>query len=451
LIVLKFGGSSIDSPPAFAAIAERVRERLALQPVVVVSAMARTTRRLQEAATLAAAGDLEAALSILAVVEAFHHDIGSAVTPADRQSAIESVLERSFVPLRALVERLSRVRVLSSADQDAATSWGEILASEILALALPRYGLPAEWVDCRRVIVTDNCFTRARPDEARTTACLRQSMLPILERGVTPVVGGYVGATIDGATTTLGKEGSDFSAALVGAGLGAEEIQIWTDVDGILTADPRVVLGARRLRSLSFAEALELACSGAKKPHPGTLGPAGRMNVPIRILNTRNPTGQGTLIGRRAEATSSIKSIASRGHAYRALVPVVDEGNVSRALAVAEELRPAVLVTGIDQSGVELAIEREDRLAEILQAFESVGPVELLPGQATLSLVSEDLVTDPDLLARALEAAAEWKPRLVTRGAFAPVVRGWVDEADAATAVGIVHERLFSKDDEAIS
>jgi aspartokinase len=214
------------------------------------------------------------------------------------------------------------------------------------------------------------------------------------------VLGGYVGATPEGVTTTLGKEGSDFSAAIVGAALGAEEVQIWTDVDGILTADPRLVPEARVVPSLSFAEALELACSGSKKPHPGTIEPARRGDVPIRVLNSRNPEAGGTLIGRRAAGTPPrILSLACRTSAH-----------------------PLFAWPGIP-------------------ARES-----LEPGTAVISLVSEDLATSPELAARALAAAAGYEPCLVCEGA-APAVRFKVGEAEAPRVLAELHARLIREED----
>ncbi|HEV3075345.1 MAG TPA: aspartate kinase, partial [Thermoanaerobaculia bacterium] len=276
MIVCKFGGSSVDGAAGIERVAGILRARLAARPVVVVSAMAKTTRRLLDSAEAAAAGNLAAALAGCEELRVFHRREGEAAVPAAERAALALALERSFAALRTLLVRLAREHRLPPRDADAAAAFGEVLASEILAAALPGFGVDAAWIDARQVIVTDAAFTRARPLYDETGSRLRAALLPLVERGTVPVVGGYIGSTIDGVVTTLGKEGSDFSAAIVGAAIGATEIQIWTDVDGILTADPRLVPAARRVRTLSFAESLELACSGAKKPHPGTLGPASR-------------------------------------------------------------------------------------------------------------------------------------------------------------------------------
>jgi aspartate kinase len=460
VIVCKFGGSSVDGAAGIERVAGIVRARLAARPVVVVSAMAKTTRRLLDSAEAAAAGNLAAALAGCEELRAFHLREGEAAVPAADRAALAAALERSFAALRTLLVRLARDHRLPPRDADAAAAFGEVLASEILAAALPGFGVDAAWIDARQVIVTDAAFTRARPLYDETGIRLRAALLPPVERGKVPVVGGYIGSTIDGIVTTLGKEGSDFSAAIVGAALGATEIQIWTDVDGILTADPRLVPAARRVRTLSFAESLELACSGAKKPHPSTLGPASRAGVPIRILNSfdapddaEGPEGAaGTLIGGRAAATAistpAIKSLACRPNDHLLHVshgPAAGEAFAGQVVEAVERLRPALLVLRLDGEGADLALDRADRLAEAREALAAAGEVGVLHGRAVVSLVSEDLAADAGLAARVLAAAAEYQPRLVLAGAAAPAVRCLVELEDLPAAVAALHRRLFEQ------
>ena len=480
MIVCKFGGSSVDGAAGIERVAGILRARLAARPVVVVSAMAKTTRRLLDSAEAAAAGNLAAALAGCEELCAFHRREGEAAVPAASRPPLAAALERSFDELRALLGRLARERRLAPRDADAAAAFGEVLASEILALALPGFGVAAAWIDARRVIVTDAAFTRAKPLYEETGIRLRAAVLPVVERGAVPVVGGYIGATLDGVVTTLGKEGSDFSAAIAGAALGAAEIQIWTDVDGILTADPRLVPGARRVRSLSFAESLELACSGAKKPHPGTLGPAARAGVPIRVLNSLDARGQrggsgqggdlgqagvtgesgetgndapgfiGTLIGSRGAATAApaVRSLACRPNdllLHVAPGPAAGERFTAQVVAAVERLRPALLVLRLGPGGADLALDRADRLAEAREALAAAGEVGVLHGRAVVSLVSEDLAGDNGLAARVLAAAAEYQPRLVVAGAAAPAVRCLVELEDLPSAVAALHRRLFDE------
>jgi aspartate kinase len=458
MIVMKFGGSSVDSAAAIERVAGIVRDRLSRQPVVVVSAMAKTTNRLLEAAEAAAAGDREGTLAIFDEIEAYHRRESHGVVPPAGRPALDAALDPAFNDLRTQLDELLATRALTPRAADAVAGLGEILASTILAFAFSHFGqgaIDAAWVDCRRVMVTDHDFTRARPLYGPTDARLRETLLPLLRAGRVPILGGYVGATLQGVTTTLGKEGSDFSAAIVGAALGAEEVLIWTDVDGMRTADPRVFRGARRVRTLSFAEALELSCSGAKKPHYGTLGPASRANVPIRILDSRHPETEGpssgTLLGRRdPHAPPTIKSIACRMNAH--LISVQGAGEVGDALLgdvfeLCERFRPSLLVLGRHERGGDLALDREDRLAEIhaalLSAVGHAAELWVTRGRPVVSLVSEDLATHPELAARVLEAGKGFEPRLVLEGVAAPVVRLLAEEDQLPELIARLHAELL--------
>lgn len=454
MIVMKFGGSSVDSPSSIERVVGIVRSLLDRRPVVVVSAMSKTTRRLLRCADAAAAGDLDLpkAYAILDELQQFHWHVAHAVVEPQGHSVLEAMLDRYFGELRAQIDMIVDAGRLSAEAADAVASFGELLSSAILSLALDRAdeGIEAPWIDCRQVLITDDQFNRARPIYEETEPRMRKAFLPHIEAGRVPVVGGYVGSTKNGITTTLGKEGSDFSAAIVGAALGAEEVQIWTDVDGMMTADPRVVPGARRVRTLSFGEALELACSGTKKPHWGTLDPAKRADVPVRILNSWNPhldrgTGEGTLIGRRQPAASpGIKSITWRANARRIVVRGEGPDFQSGICAVSERFRPALMVIGASEDQMELALDQDDRLFEIRAALAALGEVSLASGRSVVTLVSDDLESHPEVAERILSLAAERKDaRLVTTGVAAPCIRWLVSEAHAPDAVAHLHAQIF--------
>src|SRR5215203_5838811 len=455
MIVMKFGGSSVDGAASIERVAGIVRGCLDRQPVIVVSAMAKTTRRLLEAAEAAAAGDRDSAHAAFDEIESFHRRESHGVVPPAGRPALDAALDPFFNDLRMQLDELASTRALTPRAADAVASFGELLSSTILSFALSHGGIDAGWIDCRRVIVTDHDFTRARPLYGPTDARLRETLLPLLRAGRVPVVGGYVGATLQGVTTTLGKEGSDFSAAIVGAALNAEEVQIWTDVDGMRTADPRVYPGARRIRTLSFAEALELSCSGAKKPHYGTLGPASRAGVPIRILDSRHPEGEGTVIGRRnPDAPPTIKSIACRTNAHLISTRATEAGDGLSAnglpdnlFEVCDRFRPSLLVLEARPDGGELALDHEDRLSEIHSALLSAvghsSELWVTRGRVVISLVSEDFAAHPDLVERTLAAAQGFEPRLVLSGVAAPTVRLLAEEDQLPELIARLHEELL--------
>ena len=456
MIVMKFGGSSVDTAESIRRVVGIVRGQRHRQPVVVVSAMARTTRRLLEAADAAAAGDLELprAWTILEELRQYHAREARAAVPCAGHAVLNAVLERYFSELRGTLDRIAAEGRVTPRLADQAASFGELLSSAILSLALDSDELEAPWIDCRQVVITSDEFTRAKPIYGQTEPRLRGALLPHVQAGRVPVLGGYVGSTLEGATTTLGKEGSDFSAAIVGAAIHAEEVQIWTDVDGIMTADPKVVHRARRIRTLSFEEALELACSGAKKPHYGTLGPAGRADVPIRILNSWHlhlssgdvsGIAEGTLIGRRnGGAAPGIKSIACKPASHHLAVRPAAAGRfLEQVWEVCERFRPALLVLSASEDRAELSLDRPDRLPEIRAALELFARVEAGRGRTVVTLVSEDLATSPGLAEMTLEMARPWEPRLLLRGVSAPCIRCLVDEREAEPVIAELHERVF--------
>ena len=291
MVVQKFGGTSVADPDAIRRLIEIVRTarvRDGAGPAVVVSAMSGITDDLLRLATDAAAGRASEAHAGVARIRDRH--LAAAADLAPGNTELVTSLTEQCQQLDAVVGTVSTLRELTPRMSDVVAATGELLSSRLVAAALLHAGLNGEWVDSRRVVVTSADHMQARPLDSETNAALRASVGSSIEAGRVPVLGGFVGATPDGHTTTLGRGGSDYSGALVGAGIGASEIQIWTDVDGMLTADPRVVASPRLVPRLSFAEAAELAYFGAKVLHPATILPAVEHDIPVRILNSRRQT-----------------------------------------------------------------------------------------------------------------------------------------------------------------
>jgi aspartate kinase len=247
-------------------------------------------------AAQAGAGDMEGAKASLHDLRQRHLKIAHVISDVPQRHAVEAAIDREFDEIDRIVQALGVLREVSPRWLDTLAATGEILSSQVVAAALTTRGLLATWVDARQAMVTDGEYTAAAPLFEETTAALMTHADPALAAGRIPVIGGFVGATTSGITTTLGRGGSDFSAAIVGACLGANEIQIWTDVDGMLTADPRIVSDPQVVPHLSFAEASELAYFGAKVLHPATIQPAVARNIPVRILNSHRAHALGTLI-----------------------------------------------------------------------------------------------------------------------------------------------------------
>ncbi len=311
MIVCKFGGTSVGSAERFAAAAARVEERRGRGCVAVVSAMAQVTRELHRMGALAAAGDLAAARAQLAATLDHHRETLAALEVGDGAAAwVDAAIAHQRWRLDELLAAVAARRALAPSESDRLLASGELLSSRLLAAALRRRGVAVAWVDPRDLVVTDARFGRARPDETAIAAAVERWVRPAVDGGEVVVTGGFVGRTPAGETTILGWESSDYTATLLGAALRADLVEIWSDVDGVFTADPRLVAGAVQVPLLSYREAADLAFFGAKVLHPATMEPVARDGVPVRIRNSFAPEREGTLVTREG-AGLGIRGIAA--------------------------------------------------------------------------------------------------------------------------------------------
>jgi aspartate kinase len=447
MIVMKFGGTSVESAAAIERVAGIVRARLDRRPLVVVSAMGKTTNRLLAAADKAAAGNLGDALRDAEELLAYHRREAGALVRAEDRPAMEGLLERHFEQLESTLEQIAAAGQVTPALWDETASYGERLSSALIALLFPGLGIPAVHVDARTVLITDSRHTQALPLYSRTYARFKEKVAPLLEDRVA-VMGGFIGAASDGTTTTLGRGGSDFSAAIAGAGIGAEEIQIWTDVDGMLTCDPRVLPGGRRVRRISFDEAAELAYFGAKVLHPATVQPAIEKNIPVRILNSRRPDVEGTLIVAGAvPCRNPIKSIAcKRGITVveiRSLRMLMAHGFLRRIFEVFDRYQTPVDLVTTSEVCVAVTIDQPRFIADIERELARISDVRVIPDQAILCLVGDALRETPGIGARIFHALREINVRMISHGASFNNVSLVVRDEDVVPAVAALHEEFF--------
>lgn len=448
MIVMKFGGTSVESAAAIERVAGIVAARRRRNPLVVVSAMGKTTNKLLAAADKAAAGNLEDALRDAEELRDFHQREARAVCGAGRTGALEIALAKHFAELEETLESVSREGQVTPALWDETASYGERLSSLVVTAAFTALGLEAAHLDAREVLITDSRHTQALPLYSRTYARFQERALPRLERGVV-VMGGFIGSTPNGVTTTLGRGGSDFSAAIAGAGIGAEEIQIWTDVDGMLTCDPRVAEGGRLVKVISFAEAAELAYFGAKVLHPSTVLPAVEKNIPVRILNSRRPDVEGTrIVFETVASPNPVKSIAcKRGITVvniRSLRMLMAHGFLRRIFEVFDRYRTPVDMVSTSEVSVSLTIDHAEQLKEIEAELSKIADVSVLGGQAIICLVGDSIRERPGVSARVFAALREVNVRMISQGASLLNLSLVVDDADLTRAVKSLHEEFFS-------
>src|SRR5215471_2472636 len=311
MIVMKFGGTSVEDAPSIERVAEIIRARLALKPLIVVSAMGKTTRKLLQAAEASAAGDSRTTLGIVADLKTRHTSEARRLVKKSDGREVFSLIDKHFDELKKLLEGLAILGEVPPRGLDKILAYGELLSSAILADALSERGIPTRLVDARELIITDDRYGSASPLFEITNRQICEVIVPLVEGGTVPVVQGFIGSSRDGATTTLGFEGSDYTATVIGAALDAAEIQIWKDVSGLMTADPEVFAAARTVKLCSFAEAADLTFFGAKVLHPKAIYPAARKNIPVRIHNSKQPDAPSTKIAADTpKCTNLIKSIA---------------------------------------------------------------------------------------------------------------------------------------------
>lgn len=411
MIVSKFGGTSVGDAGAIRRTAGIVQGRLAREPIVVVSALAGTTNTLLAAAEAAAGGNLVAAIAMVQQLRDRHlatvDDLIGDGPAADELAATESAL---LDELAHLVEALSVLGHMTPRSLDAVASLGEQLSAPIVTAAFRQCGMDAVLVDARKVVITDDAFGRAEPQPDGIEAAAREHLLGALRSGAVPVIGGYIGSTVGGVTTTLGRGGSDYTAALVGAALDAEAIEIWTDVDGILTADPRVVRGARLIEHIRFDEAAELASFGAKVLHPNTIAPAVRRGIPVFVFNSMRPQGQGTRITADAPRLA-VRAIAGKGNTVivkvRSPRMLGFPGALKQIFEVFARHRTSVDVVTTSEVSVSLTVDDDQYLEAVLTELRGFGDVGIERGRGIIAVVGSGLAADPTAMAKAIEAIGD--------------------------------------------
>jgi aspartate kinase len=446
MIVCKFGGTSVQDAAAIGRLIHIIRDRSAERPLLVVSALAGVTDELLAIARLASSGGAEAARRLAAVVA--RHEATARELPGAEPSlaAIRAEAESLAQELTGLASRRIAAREI-----DSIAARGELWSSRLVAAALAGGDVPAEWVDVRPIMVTDDRFGRATPYVQVLNSRARQQLCPILERGAVPVTQGFIGATATGVPTTFGRGGSDFSAALLGAALRASRVEIWTDVDGLMTADPRVVPSAKTLAVASYEEAAELATFGARVLHPATAVPLVREGIPIIVLNSRRPDRPGTTIEPSAEVErlgdSPIRSISwKKGITViniRAPRMLGAYGFLRQLFEIFERHEVVVDVLASSEVSVSLTIEDPSHLDRVRSELEDLGETWIDQNRAIVAVVGIGLKTTAGLAARVFGAVKTTCVEVISQGASAINMTFIVQEADGPEVVRRLHQEFF--------
>jgi aspartate kinase len=453
---MKFGGTSVADARAFERVAALVARERGSRPVVVVSAMSRFTDALIEAFERAAIGEGTRAVSTLEEHFERHAQVAGAILKGDSAAEFGAAVEESRSEIADALREVADApgngseqsqRLLSLKDR--VVSHGEQLSSKLLAAVLRERGIRARQVDACRCVITDDEHGRANPLKEETERHTSAELEPLIEAGEVPVLGGFIASSAaTGATTTLGRGGSDFTAGLVGAALRSDEIQIWTDVSGVLTADPRVVPEARTIPRLSYAEAAELAYFGAKVLHPKTILPAVVRNIPVRICNSREPKGPETVVYFDAEMTPrTVKAIAHKSGV--SIVHITSArmlgayGFLRAIFEVFERHRTAVDIVTTSEVSVSLSLEETSALPEIIADLERISAVKVEEKRAIVCIVGEGLRTTPGIAGRVFSTIKDINVLLISQGASSVNLTFVVEEQHVEEVVRRLHTAFF--------
>jgi aspartate kinase len=461
MIVMKFGGTSVEDAASVERVTEIIRARLSLKPVVVVSAMGKTTSKLLDAAKASAAGDARTTLGLVAELKTRHLSEARKLVNVSSGRDVFTIIDRHFDELKKLLEGLAILGEVPPRGLDKILAYGELLSSAIVADALCERGIAAQLLDARVLIKTDDRFGSASPLFKLANPKIQAAIAPVIEAGRVPVLQGFIGSTREGATTTLGFEGSDYTAAIIGAAMAADDIQIWKDVSGLMTTDPKIFAGARTVKVCTFAEAADLTYFGAKVLHPKAIHPAARQNIPMHIYNSKHPAATGTEISATVPVCANlVKSIA-----YKRAVTIitargesiVDESRVyspddflQTLLGTLARFRVRPLITAVAGLGVALAIDTYELEAcepDLLKELAKFATAHAEAGHAIVSLVGEELRRDPALASRVFKAMDETPMGIILHGSSPISLSMVVAEREVEGVIARLHEVFFSECD----
>ena len=448
MIVAKFGGTSVGDADAVRRAASIVAERVARSPVVVVSALGGATSALITMAHQAARGQIIGAIRCVEGLRTRHLEVASALLPGHAGDQVGRELTVIFDELEQLAQALSVLAHITPRSLDAIAAAGERASSLLVAAAFREAGVPARHVDARTVMITDDAFTAARPRPDAIAEASRRILLPILAGKEVPVLGVYMGATPEGITTTLGRGGSDYSASLIGAALQASAIEIWTDVDGMLTADPRVVRQAVPIEVIRFEEASELASFGAKVLHPSTIAPAVRMGIPVYVRNSHRPDHPGTRISFEAPRRA-VTAIAGKGDIslvkVRTTRMLLAHGFLRAFFEIFERHRTSVDVVATSEISVSVTVDDPTRLDPLLVDLRSLGDVSIERNRAVLAVVGAGIGDDTGAMARVLGALTGIRVHLVSLSATGINMTVVVDHDAMHIGMQRLHDEFFGR------
>jgi len=448
VIVLKFGGTSVGDAGAITRAGRIVGTRAGQGAIVVVSALAGVTNALVALAEQAARGHLIGALRAIEDLRERHLQQAELLLgPGDDAEDLCAEVSAMIDELAHLAEALATLGDLTPRSMDAIASFGEKMSSLMCVAGFQHQGIPAVHVDACEIMITDDAYTRAEPQPDAIADACRALVLPLVHDGKVPILGGFIGSAAGSrVTTTLGRGGSDYSASLLGAAVHADAIEIWTDVDGMLSADPRIVAGARLIEQIAFDEASELASFGAKVLHPNTIAPAVRLGIPVYVLNSRRPEGRGTKITFDAPRRP-VTAIAGKSNVTLVKVGsprmLLTEGFLRALFEIFERHKTSVDVVATSEVSVSLTVDDPSRLDAILGDLRALGDVSVERNRGIVAVVGGAIAEGGEAMARALSAIGGARVHMLSLSATGINLTMVVDDDQVTPAIQRLHSAFF--------
>lgn len=449
MIVMKFGGTSTQDAQAISNVVRIIKSHLTSQPIVVISAIAQATNMLEKIGKLASERNDREAREVLTQLFNRHYTIvDQLIRHINRNRALRSVIETAKEEIDAIIKGITILRELTPRTLDTLFSYGELLSSRIVTVALQDQGIQSEWIDTKDFMITDENFTRAMPLLEEVENRLKSIAQQLIDKGVVPVTQGFIGVTLTGRRTTMGRESSDFSAAFIGAVLDADDIQIWTDVDGVLTADPTIIDNPKKIKQLSFEEAYELSYFGAKVLHPNTMLPAIEKSIPIHIYNSRKPQSKGTLVSIQLQSHETIvKSVA-----YKKNVIILNAKPKKRygqyifwehIHNILTKYNVAVKMTSASEYNYSVVLDSKNFNPVIVHDLSEVGIVQVIEGMGIVSIIGTNLVPANHIIDRLFTAVGDIGISMISFGASKSNLSFVVNDDDVTEAVQNIHDEFF--------
>jgi aspartate kinase len=449
MLVMKFGGTSVGDAKAITRLIDIVKSRLPKKPVVVVSAISKATNILQDVALAAGKNNIDYALTETENLKLRHLQILNELIP-DNSLRAEGAkkIDQYFLELTNLLKGVSLLGELSNRSQAKIISFGELLSSNIVSLAMQQNNLANAWLDARQFMITNDDYLKAKPDLGAISQKVPAIMQPYLAKNLVVLTQGFIGNSHNGIATVLGRESSDYSATLIGMALNVEEIEIWTDVDGILTADPRKVEGTKLVPTISFAEAAELASFGAKVLHPLTIQPAIEKNIPVRILNSMHKENPGTLILPQT-SDEDIRSIACKKMVTVLNVVANNPQNsytfLKKIFETLDKHDTTLDIANISRTNVSLILNyNEEYLPKIIEELSKFATVNIEHNKSLICVVGKNIKQDKGIVNRIFQVLENFVITMISHGASDINLSFVVNRDELEQAMQKLHDEFFN-------